>query len=474
MEADSHGALVTALGHALGPVLGEDVEIDDLRPMPGGSSRQTWSFSARLPAGGHRTLVVRRDRAAPASATLALEAAVIEAAGAAGVPVPAVLAAPAGGDPGTCAFVVMDRVDGETIPRRVLRLVEREGTGEALAAQCGRILAAAHALEPSSVPGLPGGDPLEQLRGVLDLMPGAHPVLEAGLRYLAAGRPPRWGDAVVHGDFRTGNLVVGPEGVRAVLDWELAHRGDPLEDLGWLCARAWRFGSPLPVGGFGRLDTFLAAYESAAGRPVDTEALVWWEAFASLRWGVICLVQAAAHLSGAVRSVELAAIGRRVCEAEWDLLSLLRAGPADVPGSGHATAPGDAPGEGDGAPGEEPSFVDVPHDGPGAQALLGAVEELLRDEVVPPAERRRAFDLRVAANVLAMVQRQLALGPAQAVRHRRRLAVLGVGDDAELATAIRSGAFDGRGDELLAVLRLVVADKLAVANPAYAGEGASP
>jgi aminoglycoside phosphotransferase (APT) family kinase protein len=124
----------------------------------------------------------------------------------------------------------------------------------------------------------------------------------------------------VHGDFRNGNLIVGPEGVRSVLDWELTHIGDPIEDLGWLCANAWRFGGELPVGGFGTYDDLIAGYESASGETVDRAALNWWEAAANLSWGVICIAQANTHRSGAVRSVELAAIGRRVCETEWDLL----------------------------------------------------------------------------------------------------------------------------------------------------------
>jgi len=127
----------------------------------------------------------------------------------------------------------------------------------------------------------------------------------------------------VHGDFRNGNLVVGPDGLRAVLDWELAHLGDPVEDLAWLCLRAWRFGAALPVGGFGRREELLAAYEAAGGRPVDPRALLWWEVLGTLRWGVICIMQTTAHRAGLSRSVELAAIGRRVCETEHDLLRLL-------------------------------------------------------------------------------------------------------------------------------------------------------
>ena len=108
-----------------------------------------------------------------------------------------------------------------------------------------------------------------------------------------------------------------------MLDWELAHLGDPVEDIGWLCARAWRFGGPGRVGGFGTLDQFLNTYCSASGRVVNVDRVRWWEAYATVKWAVICLLQGSAHLSGTARSVELAAIGRRVCESEGDLLVLM-------------------------------------------------------------------------------------------------------------------------------------------------------
>lgn len=311
-----------AIAAVLVPVFGEDVEVHELTRLPGGSSRETWSFVLRT-ATAQRRLVLRRDPPGAPSAGLVLEAGLFSAAAVAGVPVPPlVTSGGAGGAMGT-AFVIVDYVEGETLPRRVLRLAAEGGTGEAMASQCGRILAALHTMAPATVPGLPGGDALEQLRGLLDHLGEPHPALELGLRRLASCRPPRTADTVVHGDFRTGNLIVGAEGIRAVLDWELAHRGDPLEDLGWLCAPAWRFGSALPVGGFGSLDVLIGAYREAGGVAVDRAALGWWVALAALRWGVICMVQAHTHLSGALRSLELAAIGRRTCEAEWDVLELL-------------------------------------------------------------------------------------------------------------------------------------------------------
>ena len=122
-----------------------------------------------------------------------------------------------------------------------------------------------------------------------------------------------------------GNLVVDETGLAAVLDWELVHIGEVYEDLAWFCIRAWRFGAPeqLGAGGLGSVEDFLSGYEAAAGEVFDRGAFRWWLTLATLRWGVICRFQAERHLSGQTPSVELAAIGRRVCETEWDVLDLL-------------------------------------------------------------------------------------------------------------------------------------------------------
>jgi aminoglycoside phosphotransferase (APT) family kinase protein len=151
----------------------------------------------------------------------------------------------------------------------------------------------------------------------------ARPTLELALRWLRNHQPELHDPAVVHGDFRVGNLIVGTDGVRSVLDWELAHVGDPAEDLGWLCVRSWRFGGPGQVGGIGDLDALLTGYSDAGGRHITEDDVRYWEIFGNVRWAVICIVQAFAHLNGDHRSVELAAIGRRVCEVEHDLMELL-------------------------------------------------------------------------------------------------------------------------------------------------------
>ncbi|MEV2270129.1 phosphotransferase family protein [Nonomuraea africana] len=307
-------------------VFGPGCEIASRARLSGGASRETWAVDVvdrdeRL----HR-LVVRLSPAPADQGTapslgqgLLEEARLLRAAAAAGVPVPEVVAA---AEP----YLVMGRVEGETIPRRILRDDRYERARPRLAAQCGTALAAVHRMPLDAVAQGEPEDPLARWCEVIDLTGQPHPVFELAFRRLERTRPDSVRTTVVHGDFRNGNLIVGPEGVRAVLDWELAHVGDPVEDLGWLCVKAWRFGAQPPVGGFGEYDDLVAAYERASGHRVDRRALRWWETFGVLKWGVICVTQAMRHLTGATRSVELAAIGRRVCETEWDLLEALSAG----------------------------------------------------------------------------------------------------------------------------------------------------
>jgi aminoglycoside phosphotransferase (APT) family kinase protein len=173
------------------------------------------------------------------------------------------------------------------------------------------------------VPGLERVDVLGKLRETLAQFEDPSPALELAMRWLEEHRPASTDEVVVHGDFRNGNLVVGPDGIRAVLDWEQVHRGDPMQDLGYLCVRAWRFGAQPPVGGFGPYDDLFRGYERVSGRSVDPRVVRWWELYGTTWWGIGCMRQAWRHLSGAERSLEHAAIGRRVWEQEYDVLLLL-------------------------------------------------------------------------------------------------------------------------------------------------------
>ncbi len=317
------------LAAALGRVLGPEVQVEGLRRVSGGASRETWLFDATA-RGDRHGLVLRRDPGAHAGATdRATEYALLAATSAAGVAVPRPLLLLDDTD-GLGAGFVMARIEGETIPRRILREPEYASARPRLAAQCGAIAATIHATDTAGLPKLPvlgAAAQLDQYRSLLDMLGEPHPALELGLRWLGERVPPPTAPKLVHGDFRNGNLIVGPDGVRAVLDWELAHLGDPIEDLGWLCVRSWRFGADdRVVGGFGDLEALLDGYRAGGGESPSPEAVHYWMTFGTLKWGAMAMLQAFAHLQGAVRSVELATLGRRVVEMEWDLLDALEGG----------------------------------------------------------------------------------------------------------------------------------------------------
>jgi aminoglycoside phosphotransferase (APT) family kinase protein len=395
--------LASALAAALRPVLGE-AGIEGLARMSGGASRETWSFDA-VTGGDSRTgLVLRRDPPGRPSEPGAIdrEARVIEAAAAAGLQVPRVLLATETSELWGAAGLIMHRVDGETIARRILRDDAYAPARCALTSQLGEFAAGLHALP---VPAdLPEPDPLGILRAQfaeLQLAGLGWPseVFELAFTELERDRPPARAPVLLHGDFRLGNLIVGRDGLNAVIDWELVHAGNPAEDLGWLCVKAWRFGVAAPVAGVGSRAELLAAYRAAGGGDIGPAELRWWEILGTLRWGIICMAQASAHLSGAYRSVELAAIGRRVCEQEWDLLLLLAPEAAAV-----AAASRPQP---EGAPRAGPA----PHGRPTAAELLEAVREFLTGQVMPATAGQLSFHARVAANVIGIVARELQLGP---------------------------------------------------------------
>lgn len=325
MNGVAESALARQLADLMATVLDvSHVEVHDVQRLSGGASRETWAFDVEHAAGVESLILRRAPTADGDGGLMLLEAAALREAARAGVPAPEVLAAEA--DPAVldAPFLVMRRVSGETIARRILREEAFADVRPRLADQCGAILGALHTMDPTALPGAPEVDVLTDLRATFEAADVASPALELALRWLAANRPEQSRRTVVHGDFRHGNLIIDPDGVRAVLDWERVHIGDPMEDLGWLCVRAWRFGAQLPVGGFGRYEDLFAAYERASGYRVDPRVVGWWELYGTVQWGVTCITQADRHLSGAERSVELIAIGRRLCEQEHDCLDFLR------------------------------------------------------------------------------------------------------------------------------------------------------
>lgn len=306
--------------------------IDNLKRLSGGASQETWAFDAttestiiplilRRAPGGTRT----QGRSGTA-AGLETEAALIQLAGAAGVAVPPVRMVLDEAD-GVGQGFVMDRIEGETIARKILRDAEFAEARPKLARQCGEMLARLHKIDKATLPPLrvsPARAEIEQYFQTYKTHDHPHPVFELAFRWLKDNAPPDTTElTLVHGDFRHGNLMIGPDGLRAVLDWELAHIGDPMEDLAWICVNSWRFGNiDNPVGGFGRREDLFAGYEAAGGGKVDPDRVKFWEVLGTLKWGVMCTTMVMAFKAGD-RSVERATIGRRSSETEIDLLRLL-------------------------------------------------------------------------------------------------------------------------------------------------------
>lgn len=316
-SAESVAAALTALAPALVPGAGG---IAGLTRLTGGASLETWSFSC----GGTRLILRRRgvqaEGAGETTLSLAAEAAVIAAAGAGGVPVAPLIRLCTPAD-GLGEAYVAGYVEGETLGRRIAQGEAFAAARDLLGRQAGAALAAIHATPPP--PGLPTFDAaatLARYRTIWRECGLVRPAVEAALVWLADTLPEPVPPTLVHGDFRNGNLMVDAErGLVAVLDWELAHVGDPAEDFGWLSVPSWRFGvRGRAAGGFAALDDALAAYGPGAPSP---ERIAWWQAAGSLKWAVMSnmLYRAA----GA--SVERMVIGRRLSEAEADLVAMLAA-----------------------------------------------------------------------------------------------------------------------------------------------------
>jgi aminoglycoside phosphotransferase (APT) family kinase protein len=324
-------SLTAAIEAALGG------SVHALVQLAGGASQEAWALDLETTEGMRRALVMRRDMGGAltyAALSREREFAVLTAAHAAGVPVPEPFAEPVEID-GKWAFF-MARIDGEAVGRRLVQdpafVAAREGLPDQLAAA----LATIHAVDwrAAGLAAVLGEPPsraidreIERLYRELDSLDEPHPALEIALRWLHLHRPSAAEERVlVHGDFRIGNVLVGPQGLNAVLDWEFAHLGDPYEDVAWLLVRAWRFGKDaLEAGGIAERETWLRAYERASGRNLDRAVVTYWEIVGNVKWAIGARMQAQRHLDGLERSIELASLGRICVEMEAEALRLIGA-----------------------------------------------------------------------------------------------------------------------------------------------------
>jgi len=325
---DDRDAFAEKLSAALRRHLGPPGEVRALSRLTGAATKSTWSFDAVV---GTETLPLILQQALAGGGAIrpavrgGQDAALMQAAVRAGVPAPRVRFVLEEED-GLGEGYATDRAEGETLGRKIASDPRFEAVRPRLAAQCGEILAAIHRIDPAGLDFLATQTAAQQLaayRMLADAFDHPLPALEFGLRWVSDHLPDEPRTTVVHGDFRNGNLIVGDDGIRCVLDWELAQRGDPMMDLGWLCVKTWRFGGELPVGGFGRREDLFEAYEKAGGGPVDPAHVRFWEAFGCVKWALMCLGKGLGTPRGARGRVEAVAIGRRIEEPLLDFLDLV-------------------------------------------------------------------------------------------------------------------------------------------------------
>jgi aminoglycoside phosphotransferase (APT) family kinase protein len=460
--------LLDALTTVLARCIDGFVELLSAERLSGGASQETYRLTVVVD-GEERLLALRRAAggehgAAEGRPGLAVEAKLMQVAGAAGVPEPEVYAILGEGD-GLGDGFVMEWLEGHTLGARIVRSPDLDDIRPQLAYQCGEVLARIHAIDPVAT-GL--ADHLETVtteefvHAMWDSykeFESPQPMIDFTALWLLRNRPNEVEHRVVHNDFRNGNLMVTPAGITGVLDWEVCHLGDPMRDLGWICTNSWRFGKrDLAVGGFGHYEDLFAGYESVAGQKIDPDHVHYWEVFGSFWWAIGCLKMADHWRHGPDPSVERPGIARRSSECQVDCVNLLIPGPVElVEGVGAASG----------------STIDMP----AIDELTVSVRDFLRDDVMKATEGRTSFMARVAANSLDIVLRELDLGPKHLDGERARLHEL-FPDTSEtdimalrwrLVDALRSGEADLDDPAVHQHLRTTVVNQVGIDQPSYSG-----
>jgi aminoglycoside phosphotransferase (APT) family kinase protein len=319
--------LAQNLAQVISSRTGEPCSITSLIALSGGANNQTWRFTLGQCAAAGEYILRRSFSEQEDSISKKLEAEIQKTAGTLGIPVAPVNWVLEPTDNMGSGYI-MTAVNGETIPQKILRNPKFAPILANMAFHCGELAARIHSMDPSKLKGLEEQDSyyqLNDLRTIYQANEQCLPVMELAFRWLEDNQPPPQPLKVVHGDYRNGNFIVGPDGIRAILDWELAHLGDPMEDLGWICVNSWRFGQrDKPAGGFGSREALYAGYESEQGSPVNPERVHFWEVLGTLKWGITCMYMSQQQDNDTPLLIERAAIGRRVSEAELDLLQLLK------------------------------------------------------------------------------------------------------------------------------------------------------
>jgi aminoglycoside phosphotransferase (APT) family kinase protein len=455
----------TRLGAVLERSMPECRGLVSAERLSGGASQETYRLKIATDS-GERLIAMRRSpggmhtEPTPGHPGLATEAQLMRLAAAAGVPEPEVFHVLTAED-GLGDGFIMEWLEGEARGARIVRAPELDGIRPRLAYEFGQVLARIHGVDVSATG-------LDKVLGVVTPLEYVHqtwdrykafatpqPMIDFAGRWLLEHMPDEPEQKLVHNDFRNGNVMVSPEGVVAVLDWEVAHIGDPMRDLGWVCTNSWRFGrTDLPVGGFGEYADLFAGYESVAGSPVDPARVRFWEVFGSFWWAIGCLGMAEHYRSGPDKTVERPGIGRRSSECQVDCVNYLIPGPVQQV---------EAQAAGDGA-------AEMPR----IDELVKSVRDFLRNDVMGSTEGRIQFMARVAGNSLDVVLRDGTLGPAARAAERARLETMfGQGDLTDLRWRLVNGLRDGSialdAPGLAEHLRATVVNQVAIDQPRYSG-----
>ncbi len=424
------------LGAALARMAGGiSLPLADLTRLSGGANMESWSFDW-----GGAGYVLRR---APTPEIMAgrpfghdVEAAIVRAAHAHGVLAPEIVGELISGDALGTGYI-MRRVEAEANPAPILA-----NPPPTLINDIARELAAIHAIPLTSLPPLPSVETVEalaQLKARFADYGGDRPILALAIKWCEDHLPPPALPVLVHGDFRMGNIMVGDDGVAAILDWELAHIGDSHEDLAWGCINAWAFGHiDQPAFGCADFEAYFAAYEAASGIAVDPARFRFWLIYRTLWWGLCCLQMADIWREGMDKSLERLVIGRRTSETEVDLLLLLE---EDAPETQRLAITLE--------PATEPRRVGEPS----SAELLEAITDWVARDVKPKSDGRDRFMAAVALNALGMLTRDAA-SPAHV-------------HDKMLCDDILAGRKTLATPGLLAKLRRDALAKLVVDQPKY-------
>jgi len=432
--------------------------------LSGGASQETYRLVIET-SSGEKRLAMRRapggesTEITPQHPGLDVEALLMQSARAVGVPEPEVYYVLEREDELGEGFL-MEWLDGEALGARIVRSPEFDAIRPKLAYECGKVLAQIHSIDLDAT-GLRARlgeiSPTEFIEQTWERYRGLEtpqPMIDYVARWLMENVPEQHETALVHNDFRNGNFMLSADGIVAVLDWEVAHVGDPMRDLGWICTNSWRFGVSDPVGGFGQYEDLFKGYEDESGKTVDPEHVKFWEVFGSFWWSVGSLGMAEHYRSGPDKTVERPAIGRRTSECQVDCVNLLIPGPVEMVR-------------------ESPAFTSV--DIPRTDELLVSVRDFLRNDVMDETTGRTNFLSRVAANSLDIILRELSLGPTHQGRELGRLQALFQSDqdlDAlrwRLVLGLRDKQMSLDNEALQNHLRQTVVNQIAIDQPNYSG-----